>query len=381
MIFVGAPTTVVFAYFVLNWWLRSTLYHSFPHSVLNSIPPSRRVNVLPKVLFVTFMIGSLPVALISRFILHRIQDIQAGRLSLEGFVSQMPLAIEFLLAWALILAAGLSLFLSKSISEPLRYTRLAMEKIGGGDLDTVVPVVSNDDIGQMGEQFNRMLKEIKELNTVRETFGRYLSEEVVSEILKSPGGVDLQGELREITILVSDLRGFTRLSERLPPQAVLEIINRYLERMTDIIIRHEGTIDEFTGDGILVFFGAPRMLPDHAGRAVACALEMQEALTALNKEYDDLGLPQLQMGIGINTGELIVGNIGCEKRKKYGALGNPINVAFRVESHTNGGEILLTSSVYRCIDKVLRVCSTREVHLKGIDKPVTLYEMTGWRGI
>jgi len=377
MIFVGAPTTVVFAYFVLDWWLRSTVYQSFPHSVLRSIPPSRRMNVLPKVMLVTFMIGSLPVALISLFTLTRIRAIQAGHLSLEGFVSQMPLAIEFLLAWALILAAGLSLFLSKSISEPLRYTRLAMEKIGAGDLNTVVPVVSNDDVGQMGEQFNRMLKEIKDLNMVRETFGRYLSEEVVSEILKSPGGVDLRGELREITILVSDLRGFTALSEQLPPQAVLEIVNRYLERMTDIIIRHEGTIDEFTGDGILVFFGAPRKLRDHAGRAVACALEMQEALTALNKEYVEIGLPQLRMGIGINTGELIVGNIGSEKRKKYGALGNPINVAFRVESHTNGGEILLTASVYRCIDDDLRICSTREVHLKGIDKPVTLYEVAG----
>ncbi len=378
MIFVGAPTTVVFAYFVLDWWLRSTVYHSFPHTILRSIPPSHRINVLPKVMFVTFMIGSLPVTLISQFIIHRIEDIQAGHQSLEGFLSQMPVAIEFLLAWALILAAGLSLFLSKSISEPLRYTRLAMEKIGAGDLDTVVPVVSNDDVGKMGEQFNLMLKEIKELNAVRETFGRYLSEEVVSEILKSPGGVDLRGELREITILVADLRGFTPLSEKLPPRAVLEMINRYLERMTDIIIRHEGTIDEFTGDGILVFFGAPRTLLDHAGRAVSCAVEMQRALTALNSEYCELGLPQLQMGIGINTGELIVGNIGCEKRKKYGALGNPINVAFRVESHTSGGEILLTSSVYQCIDEDLRICSTREVHLKGIDKPVTLDEVTDW---
>ncbi|MFH1115296.1 MAG: adenylate/guanylate cyclase domain-containing protein [Pseudomonadota bacterium] len=377
MVFVGAPSTVVFAYFVLDWWLRSTVYHSFPHEILRSVPPIRKINVLPKIFLVTFMLGSLPIAVMSQLIIHRIQEIQAGRQPLESFISQMPLAVEFLLAWALILAAGLSLFLSKSISVPLMYTRRAMEKIGRGELETVVPVVSNDDIGQMSEQFNRMLQEIKELNAVRDTFGRYLSEEVVAEILKSPGGVDLRGELREITILVSDLRGFTPLSERLPPHAVLEIINRYLGRMTDIIIRHGGTIDEFTGDGILVFFGAPRMLPDHAGRAVACALAMQEALKALNREFTELGLPQLQMGIGINTGELIVGNIGCEKRKKYGALGNPINVAFRVEGHTNGGEILLTSSVYRCINEDLHVCSTREVRLKGIDKPETVYQVTG----
>ena len=161
ILFVGAPSTVVFAYFALEGWLRRTIYLTFPHEVLRFVPPSRKMNVLPKVMLVTFMLGSLPVAFMSQLILHRIQDIQAGRQSLESFVTQMPLAVEFILGWALILAAGLSLFLSKSISRPLTYARLAMQKIGRGDLDTVVPVVSNDDIGRMGEQFNRMLQEIK----------------------------------------------------------------------------------------------------------------------------------------------------------------------------------------------------------------------------
>lgn len=377
MVFIGAPTTVVFIYFVLEWWLRATVQKTFPPEVLRSIPPSYSINVLPKMLLATFMIGTLPVALISHVTLRRITEIQAGRQSLESFVAEAPLAIWFLLGWALIVAAGVAFFMSKSISEPMRYARNAMQRIGGGDLDTVVPVVSNDDVGLMGEQFNRMLGEIKELESVKDTFGRYLSQEVVTEILKSPGGVDLRGELRDITILVSDLRGFTNIAEAQAPQAVLEIMNRYFERMTDTIIRNEGTIDEFTGDGILVFFGAPRKLPDHARRAVVCGLEMQEALTELNQEFDEIGLPRLHMGIGINTGELIVGNIGSEKRKKYGAVGSPINVAFRVESHTQGGEILLTSSVYRYIDGEFAIHSTRQVQLKGIDKPVTLYRVSG----
>jgi len=255
-----------------------------------------------------------------------------------------------------------------------------MEKIRKGDLDTIVPVVSNDDIGHMAEQLNRMLKEHKELDSIRETFGRYLSEEVVVEILKSPGGVELRGELRDISILVSDLRGFTQIAESEHPRTVLEIVNRYLETMTDIIIRHEGTIDEFTGDGILVFFGAPRLLPDHAGTAVACALEMQASMNELNRENVKLGLPQLQMGIGINSGELIVGNIGGEKRKKYGAVGSPINLAFRVEGHTTGGEILLTESVRRHLDGRLDVHSSRQVLLKGIEKPLTLYKVSGLTG-
>lgn len=381
MVFVGAPTTVVFTFFVLEWWLRSTVYKCFPHSVLRSVPLSRRINVLPKVLLVTFMIGTVPVGLMGYSIISRIQDIQADPQLLEGFISQMPLAIEFLMAWALILAAGLSVFLSKSISEPLRYARQAMEKIGAGDLDIVIPVVSHDDIGEMGEQFNNMLEEQKELDTIRDTFGRYLSEEVVAEILKSPGGVELRGELRDITILVSDLRGFTSMTEAQAPHTVLEIINRYLERMTDIIMRHEGTIDEFTGDGILVFFGAPRQLPDHAERAVTCALDMQDSLETLNDEFQELGLPELAMGIGINTGELIVGNIGSEKRKKYGAVGSPINVAFRVETHARGREILLTSSVYERIHGNLSIDSTREVVLKGFDTPVILYRVVALTGL
>lgn len=376
-IFVGGPIMVISTYFVIEWWVRSTLHNIFPHNVLISIPPSFRINVLPKMLVVTLMIGIVPVMLVGHVTLQTIREVQAGRQALDILLTHMPEAIRFLCIWAAVVAVGLSIFMSKSISEPLRYARSAMEKIGKGDLDAVVPVVSNDDIGRMGEQFNRMLAEHRELDSIRDTFGRYLSREVVEEILKSHGGVELGGELRDITVMVSDLRGFTRLTESRHPRVVLELINGYLEKMTDVIIKYEGTIDEFTGDGILVFFGAPRLISDHARRAVMCALEMQEAMRALNAANTEVGLPELQMGIGINRGELIVGNIGCEKRKKYGAVGSPINMAFRVEGQTVGGEILLTPSVHECLDGEFIVESTREVQLKGIDKPVTVYRVIG----
>jgi class 3 adenylate cyclase len=151
--------------------------------------------------------------------------------------------------------------------------------------------------------------------------------------------------------------------------------------MTDVIIRHEGTIDEFTGDGILVFFGAPRWLSDHSQRAVACALQMQQALKGLNADNIKLGLPELKMGIGINAGELIVGNIGSEKRKKYGAVGSPINVAFRVEAVTRGEEILITEGVVNKLDKNVIVGSLRTQHLKGINEPMTLYKVEGMKEV
>jgi adenylate cyclase len=374
---VGAPTTALSVHFVLEWWARRTTAEVFPHEVLASLPRSARINVLPKLLVVTLTVGTLPIALMSQIVLGSISDIQAGVQSPESFLAQMPQAIWFLLVWAVALATGLSVFMSKSVSQPLRYARAALGKLSKGDLDTIVPVVSNDDIGQMAEQLNRMVQEHKELDSLRDTFGRYLSQEVVEEILKSAGGVELGGELRTMTVMVADLRGFTSLAESHHPRVVLELLNRYLERMTDIIITYEGTIDEFTGDGVLVFFGAPRLMEDHARRAVACALEMQECMHALNRDNRDLGLPDLHMGIGINSGELIVGNIGSEKRKKYGAVGSPINVAFRVEGHSAAGEVLLTPTVYDHLDGRLEVDSTREVQLKGLEKSLLVYSVVG----
>ncbi|MGA8830827.1 MAG: adenylate/guanylate cyclase domain-containing protein [Desulfomonilaceae bacterium] len=212
---------------------------------------------------------------------------------------------------------------------------------------------------------------------VLETFGSYLSDEIVAEILESPGGINLGGELREISILVSDLRGFTRITESMDSRKVLKILNRYLEVMTDIILRYSGTIDEFTGDGILVFFGAPRQFSDHSRRAVLCAIEMQKAMKALNEDNIKLGLPELSMGIGINCGELVVGNIGSNRRKKYGAVGTPINVAFRVQTQTIGGDILVTAPVYERVSSNVVIGPVREAVLKGIEGLVTIYQVIG----
>jgi class 3 adenylate cyclase len=219
----------------------------------------------------------------------------------------------------------------------------------------------------------------KERDMVRETFGRYLSEEIVTEILKSPGGINLSGELREVGLLVTDLRGFTPMTESLPPQTVVKVINRYLERMIDIVGSYGGVIDEFTGDGILAFFGAPRPLPDYIRRAVACAVEMQEAMTALNQANIDSGLPELRMGIGITSGTVIVGNIGSEKRKKYGATGKAVNLAFRIEAQTAGAEILVGPNVYEAVGEHLVIDSERVANLKGIEQPVKLYRVTGMK--
>jgi adenylate cyclase len=200
---------------------------------------------------------------------------------------------------------------------------------------------------------------------------------VVGELLDSPAGLKMSGENREVTFLVSDLRGFTALTSSLSPHEVIEIMNRYFEYMVEIIARYRGTVNEFMGDGILAFFGAPLHAADDPERAVACAVEMQNALTAVNAEQRRLKLPELAMGIGINTGDVVVGNIGSERRASYGAVGTPINAAYRIESFTIGGQILISPTTYDLVQSRISIRGTKEVKFKGLDQPVTLYDVGG----
>ena len=224
------------------------------------------------------------------------------------------------------------------------------------------------------------LESLRQRDFIRATFGRYLSNEVVEELMGSPEGLKMSGETREVTFLVSDLRGFTALSSKLSPREVINILNRYLEPMVEVIARYRGTVDEFLGDGILVFFGAPLAASDDPDRAVACAIDMQNKMVEINEEQLRLNLPELAMGIGINTGEVIVGNIGSEKRSKYGAVGTAINTTYRIESYTTGGQILISQDTYEKVRSQVRVRRTVEVQFKGIDHPVTVYDVFGMEG-
>jgi len=224
------------------------------------------------------------------------------------------------------------------------------------------------------------LESLRQRDFIRETFGRYLSSEVVDELLGSPDGLEMGGETREVTFLVSDLRGFTSLSSRLSSQEVISILNRYLERMMEIIARYRGTVNEIEGDGILVFFGAPLTRDDDPERAVACAIEMQNVMAEINEEQKRSKLPMISMGIGINTGDVVVGNIGCTSRAKYSAIGSPINTAYRVESYTVGGQILLSPFTYEKVKSLVHVQGTIKVQFKGSDHPVTVYDVSGMGG-
>jgi adenylate cyclase len=216
---------------------------------------------------------------------------------------------------------------------------------------------------------------------IRNIFGRYLSAEIVSNLLERPEGLKLGGERRKITILTSDLRGFTALSERLQPEEVVKILNFYLSSMADVITIYQGTIDEFMGDGILVLFGAPTWREDDAQRAIACAVAMQLAMQKVNEQLQQWDLSALDMGIGINTGEVVVGNIGSVKRTKYGVVGNQVNLTYRIESYTTGGQILISEMTLNQSGRdLIKIENQKLVQPKGVKNPITIYEVCGIAG-
>lgn len=221
---------------------------------------------------------------------------------------------------------------------------------------------------------------------IRRTFGRYLSDQIVANLLENPDNLKLGGETRKITILTSDLRGFTALSEQLHPEQIVTILNLYLGYMSDVINKYQGIIDEFMGDGILVIFGAPNVIANdnHPERAVACAIAMQQAMVDVNKAMREQGFPEQEMGIGINTGHVVVGNIGSETRTKYSVIGSGVNLTFRIESYTTGGQIFISEATHQEVGTInnhrLAIQSKVEVYPKGIKRPITIYDVTGIGG-
>ena len=215
---------------------------------------------------------------------------------------------------------------------------------------------------------------------LKKMFGRYLSTEVMNSLIENPSALELGGEKRSVTIMMTDLRSFTAISERLAPEQVVQMLNIYFEVMVEIVLRYNGTINEIIGDALLVIFGAPQEMKDRANKAIACAVEMQNAMAHVNEQNRVLGLPELEMGIGLNETEVIVGNIGTAKRSKYAAVGSGVNLTSRIESYAVGGQILISESVRQEVGEVLRIDAQRDVLPKGSETPLRIYEVGGISG-
>jgi class 3 adenylate cyclase len=282
------------------------------------------------------------------------------------------------------MVVSLKHFLARKIIDPLEQITLANRQIETdfSQADTIdLPADTPDEIKAIVSTRANMLERIIRVSDqrlqlvrfIKDTFGRYLSKKVVEEILSSPKGRQIGGTRKTVTVLMADLRGFTSLSESRDPEQMVQLLNRYLKQMSAIILAYDGIIDEIIGDAILAVFGAPESHEDDPQRAVACAIEMQNRLIRLNKELMDDGYPALEMGIGINTGSVIVGNIGSDLRMKYGIVGGAVNRAARIESNSIGGQVLIGESTYRAVQAQVQADPPKTLMMKGMKEPLVFY--------
>lgn len=240
---------------------------------------------------------------------------------------------------------------------------------------------SEEQIREQRDVLARQAQELERKNRfIRRTFGRYLSDDIVKSILETPEGLKLGGELRTVTVMMSDLRGFTVVAERLSPEKLLHLLNGYLADMVEVITSYRGTIDEFLGDAILAVFGAPHGAPDDAERAVACAIAMQLRMKEVNQRNASEGLPLLEMGVALHTGETVVGNIGSQTRAKYGVVGRNVNVVSRLESNTIGGQVLISGATLEAVGPVAEIGVPLEVRAKGFAQPIQAFDLRGIGG-
>ena len=221
----------------------------------------------------------------------------------------------------------------------------------------------------------RSHEELTRRTVERQALERFLSSNIVEKILANPDEVHLGGENQTVTILFSDIRGFTRMSEHMEPHAVVELLNQYFSEMTDIVFDSGGTLDKYLGDGIMAVYGAPIPKPDDALRATKSAMEMQRSLVALNRDWESRGQPPLRMGVGVNTGPVTAGNIGSSRRMDYTVIGDAVNLASRLCANAAPGQILVSESTYLELNGRMPAQRLDPIRVKGKETPVELHEI------
>ena len=276
---------------------------------------------------------------------------------------------------ALAVATLAAFWLARGVSEPVHRLADHTKLIAGGDYATRLELNRADELGQLAAAMNSMSAGLAERDQVRDLLDKNVSPEVAAQLMRD--GAALGGEEREVTILFADLRGFTTLSEKLPPPELLALLNRYLDRMSAAIEGEGGVIDKFIGDAIMALFGAPVSQGDAADRALAAALAMERALATLNAEFAAEGRPPLAIGVGVNTARVVAGNIGSHRRLNYSVIGDGVNVAARLQSLTRTPEyrtnIITSAATLAAARRPYRTRPLGQVTVKGRTEPVAIH--------
>ncbi len=291
---------------------------------------------------------------------------------LAPFEALRQLLVTIFALGLVVLVLGV-LAISRKVTRPVQQLAAGARRIEAGDYQQTVDIPLHDEIGELAQAFNGMAKGLAEKEKVRNLLGKVVSPEVASELLK--GDIELGGEEREVTVLFSDVRGFTSLCEGQAPKQILSLLNEYFSAITAVIEANGGVVDKFIGDAVMALFGAPVAQTDATERAIRTAFGMEQALARVNADFATRGLPPITIGIGINTGKVVAGNMGSPSRLNYTVIGDGVNLASRLEGLTKqyGATIIVSEA---CVQAAPGF-SYRELgvtQVKGRQEPVRIFE-------
>jgi class 3 adenylate cyclase len=292
----------------------------------------------------------------------------------------------------LAIAAALGLTVAAAVTlglvRPVRRLLLGTRAVERGVLDTVVPITSRDEIGSLTRSFNTMVGELRLKAQIRETFGKYVDPRIVAGLLDRPEVTDGRGSRREMTVLFCDMKGFTAFSEGMTPAALVTVLNRYMTVMSEAVRRNNGIVDKYIGDGIMAFWGPPFTgAEEHPGLACLAALDQLAGLAAFRAELPELtglkrGFPEIDIRIGIATGDVVVGNIGSEQTRNYTVIGDTVNLASRFDgaNKTYGTHALVSETTNRFAGDLIETREIDEVLVAGKTEPQRIFELLGRKG-
>lgn len=321
--------TVTVAFFAFEHVLQARVVpHFFPNGGLYMTPKTIRIRIRTRIIAFLFACNIVPFLAILNALRDTVLTHLAPATILQGLRSTMFANSLIFMG----VGIWLAFLVSSNLTRPLQEIIRVLRGVRHGDFDKKIRVTSNDEIGYAGDVINEMNDGLKERDFIKETFGKYVAQEVRDEVLS--GRVPLDGEMKEVTILFADLRDFTPMTESHDPKLVVKIMNRYFKEMADAIHHEGGLVLQFLGDEIYAVFGAPISRPDHPERAFRAGVSMNKRLVELNQQFLKQGLPALRHGIGIHTGQAIAANIGSPDRLSYLLVGDTVNLASRLQGLT-----------------------------------------------
>ncbi|MFC1820232.1 adenylate/guanylate cyclase domain-containing protein [Thermodesulfobacteriota bacterium] len=362
--------------FLIEAYSRKTMIPLlFPKGRLMATPGTIKISILRRIRLLN-MAGTFNPMIILLITLLIVQlEIKGKTIPADQLGSEIFLFSIILCGIFVVIALSLNVLVGNSILHPIGEILGVIERVKSGDFNRRIRVVSNDEIGELGDAGNDMIRELAERERIKETFGKYVTPEIRDQILA--GEIPLDGELRVATLLFSDLRNFTSYVEENPPKEVIRGMRAYFTAMQKAVRNQKGLVLQYVGDEIEAVFGVPLRYKDHADKALHAALEMRNNLEELNRIRQAHGKPPFRHGIGIYTGTVLAGNTGSDDRLSYTLIGNAVNLASRIQELTKTikCDILASEETVKNLESSFHMKKEEPLEVKGYSASITVYQV------